>query len=145
MRSHGFFTTDNNEGCSAAPPTIMSCLAWNCQRLRGPGKVRELENLIRALNPSLVFLSETRCSVPFIEKMKRKFSMFGVGVNSVGKSGGIALPWTKELDVSVQSLSKHHIDAHINSLDRMINWRLTGVYGESDASRRKTFWKLLQS
>ncbi|KAL0304662.1 UNVERIFIED_CONTAM: putative mitochondrial protein [Sesamum calycinum] len=122
MRSHGFFTTDNDEGFSTAPPTIMSCLAWNCQGLRGPGTVRELENLIRALNPSLVFLSETKCPVPFIEKMKRKFFMFRVGVNSVGKSGGIALLWTKELDVSVQR-----------------------VYGESDASRRKTFWKLLQS
>ena len=37
----------------------MSFLAWNCRGLGNPGTVRELGDLIRAKDPSVVFLAET--------------------------------------------------------------------------------------
>ena len=37
----------------------MSCLAWNCRELGNPLLKRELEDLIQAQTPLIVFLSET--------------------------------------------------------------------------------------
>ena len=48
---------EHNILAEAAIP--MSCLAWNCCRLRNPCTVRELGDLIRAKDPYVVFLAET--------------------------------------------------------------------------------------
>ena len=37
----------------------MSCLAWNCRRLGNPQAKGELEDLIQAQGPLIVFLSKT--------------------------------------------------------------------------------------
>ncbi|KAL0356430.1 UNVERIFIED_CONTAM: hypothetical protein Sradi_4089900 [Sesamum radiatum] len=52
----------------AAPPAVQ-------QGLGAPWTVRHLESLIRANNPSLVFLAETKCTTSRIESVKRKFDM----------------------------------------------------------------------
>ncbi|KAL0440163.1 UNVERIFIED_CONTAM: hypothetical protein Slati_2499300 [Sesamum latifolium] len=73
----------------------MSLLVWNCQGLGGPWTIRTLGGLIRENNPSLVFLAETKCSTRLIESLKRQFDMNGIGIPSVGKSGGLAVLWDK--------------------------------------------------
>ncbi|KAL0457840.1 UNVERIFIED_CONTAM: hypothetical protein Slati_0411200 [Sesamum latifolium] len=84
-----------DEIVEAAPPRAMSLLVWNCQGLGNPWTVRGLQELIRVHNPLLVFLTETKCSASQIEVLKRRLDLFGVGVSSVGKSGGLALLWQK--------------------------------------------------
>ncbi|KAL0455246.1 UNVERIFIED_CONTAM: hypothetical protein Slati_0863800 [Sesamum latifolium] len=130
----------------AEAATVMSCLAWNCQGLRGPWTVRQLETMIQEHKPALIFLSETRCKSQSIDKCKRKWSMNGVNVDSRGKGGGLALLWIKEWKVSLQSFSNNHVDVHIEESDCNKKWRFTGVYGEPEVKNRKFFfWSLLKS
>ena len=49
----------NGGGCSAAPPITMSLLVWNSRRLGNLHTCKELEVLIRAKDPFVVFLAET--------------------------------------------------------------------------------------
>lgn len=89
----------------------MILLSWNCQGIGGPCTVLGLGELLRALNPDVVFLMETKCNQKWIEMLKRNFDLFGLGVDSKGKSGGLALLWRKSVSVVIQSFSHHHIDA----------------------------------
>ena len=49
----------------------MSCLAWNCRGLGNLCTVRELGDLIRAKNPSVVFLAETWADEARLKEVKR--------------------------------------------------------------------------
>src|SRR6185312_8714562 len=60
--------------------------------------------------------------------------------DSEGTRGGLALFW-KEVNLSVLSWSKYHIDTMIKEEDGSA-WRFTGIYGESRSEKEKT-WKLL--
>ncbi|KAL0421421.1 UNVERIFIED_CONTAM: putative mitochondrial protein [Sesamum latifolium] len=77
---------------------------------RGPWIVQHLGQLVRANNPSLVFLSENKGSCRLIDFLKRKFDMYGFGVPSKGRSGGLAVPWIKSVNVQLQNFSSNHID-----------------------------------
>lgn len=48
----------------------MSCLSWNCRRLGVPLTVQVLGDMIRLLNPGLVFLCETRCFASYVDSLK---------------------------------------------------------------------------
>ena len=63
--------------------------------------------------------------------------------DSVGSRGGLALFWRKGIDLTVQSMSRYHIDAIIREEDGF-EWRFTGIYGESRSELKETTWKLLK-
>ncbi|KAL0357534.1 UNVERIFIED_CONTAM: putative mitochondrial protein [Sesamum calycinum] len=121
----------------------MSLLVWNCRGLGGPWTIRTLGDLIRANNPSLVFLAETKCASRQIEVLKRKFELNGVCVPSVGKSGGLVVFWDKSVNVQLQSYSQNHIDLSVQLEEGQPYWRFTGIYGEPESSKRISTWHLL--
>ena len=94
----------------------MSLLVWNC---RGLGNLRigkELGVLIRAKDPSVVFLVETWADEARLKEIQRniKFdNLFYMDRNPRG-GGGLALYWKNSFDVHVDSFSKYHIDSIIN-------------------------------
>ena len=93
----------------------MSCLAWNCRGLRNPQAEDELENIIRAQDPLIVFLSETWSGRKQLEKLRCKIKYAGLFiVPSQGRGGGLALLWKSDVAVWVDSFSKYHIDAVVN-------------------------------
>lgn len=61
----------------------------------------------------------------------------------IGRSGGLALLWRSEEEVSIKSFSKNHIDAVV-SIAGSEEWRLTGFYGEPDRRLRRNSWDLLR-
>ncbi|KAL0404067.1 UNVERIFIED_CONTAM: hypothetical protein Sradi_2047500 [Sesamum radiatum] len=69
--------------------------------------------------------------------------MFGFGVESRGRKGGLALFWRKSVSVIIQSFSNSHIDATVQRTDSPFTWRLTGFYGEPEVTKRKLTWNLL--
>ncbi|KAL0411141.1 UNVERIFIED_CONTAM: putative mitochondrial protein [Sesamum latifolium] len=123
----------------------MSILCWNCQGVGGPWTVRGLGEYIKTHHPSLVFLAETKCKSSRIELLKRKWNMFGYSVDSIGKSGGLALLWEKSVSVQLQSFSATHIDVSIQTNNDPSPWRLTDFYGSPDAGKRMEFWNLLRT
>ena len=133
----------NGGGCYAAPPRAMSCLAWNCRGLRNPRAEDELEEIIRAQDPLIVFLSETWSRKKQLEKIKHKVKYTSLfTVPSCGRGGGLALLWKVEGAVWVDSFSKNHIDAVVNG-GTVDAWRFIGFYGEPKISNRKEAWSML--
>ncbi|XP_056688805.1 uncharacterized protein [Spinacia oleracea] len=94
-----------------APPSSMSILSLNCRGLGNPNEADDLRDLIRREVPSLVFLSETKLSGVEFGRVKRRLGDFeGLAVDSMGRSGGVALLWRKEIEVELRTMSVHHID-----------------------------------
>ncbi|KAK6140685.1 hypothetical protein DH2020_025567 [Rehmannia glutinosa] len=58
-------------------------------------------------------------------------------------SGGLAMLWRKNIQVSLRSLSSYFIDVDFSYQNS--NIRVTGVYGEPDVSRRRIFWNFFKS
>jgi hypothetical protein len=55
----------------------------------------------------------------------------GQAVSSVGQSGGLALFWRGDIIMSLQSMSKSHIDMVLSCASLNVQqWRFTGFYGE---------------
>lgn len=122
----------------------MSCSFWNCQGLGSPLTVLSLGSLIRKSRPAVIFLSETRGSSQYIESLKRKFNLHGIGVDSQGLSGGLALLWDRRITVELGSFSKNHIDARVKLTEDGHSFRVTGIYGVPEVSHRHQTWNLIR-
>ena len=112
----------------------MSCLAWNCHGLGIPRAKKELEDLIQARAPLIVFLSKTWADKEKLERLKYNVKFVGLFVvNSQDRGGGLALLWQHGIQVWVDSFSRFHIDAIIQGGSHEA-WRFTGFYGEPDCN-----------
>ncbi|CAI9093869.1 OLC1v1029460C1 [Oldenlandia corymbosa var. corymbosa] len=75
--------------------------------------------------------------------MADKLGIFGVGVAAHGNSGGLAMLWRKDVNVSLRSFSERFIDIDVELLGESI--RATGIYGEPNVSLRREAWDLYNS
>lgn len=111
----------------------MKILCLNCRGLGQPEAARELPSMIKLHRPSLVFLSVTRLFDNSVDGLLRSLGLHnGYGVGSFGRGGGLALLWTHDVRVKLQTYDKLHIDVMV--LDPRTDaelWRFTGFYGES--------------
>ena len=85
----------NGGGYSTVPPSAMSLIVWNCHGLGNLRIGKELEVVIRAKHPSIVFLVETWVDEARLKEVQRniKFdNMFYVEKN-LRSGGGLALYW----------------------------------------------------
>ena len=123
----------------------MSLLAWNCRGLGSAPAVRSLTDVVKFLDPVLVFLSETKASLNRIKGIQRKLNFTqGITVPSDGRSGGLAMLWKEGTDVSFKSGLNGHIDVVVCEGAGAQPWRATRFYGHPDAGMRHSSWKLLE-
>ena len=122
----------------------MSCLAWNCRGLGNLRTGRELVEITRAKDPSVVFLAETLTDDARLEIVQRsiEFDHRWV-VPREGRGGGLVLFWKSSINLNVVDSSKYYIHAVINK-DSENEWRLTGFYGEPETARRIEAWDQLR-
>ncbi|PPD89910.1 hypothetical protein GOBAR_DD13158 [Gossypium barbadense] len=66
-----------------------------------------------------------------------------LAVNSVGKSGGLAMLWKDGIKVDIQNYSRHHIDSVIQLEDQR-SFRFIGFYGHADLNQRNDSWNMLK-
>ncbi|XP_030958962.1 uncharacterized protein LOC115980904 [Quercus lobata] len=122
----------------------MSIIVWNCHGLGNPRIGKELEVVIRAKDPSVVFIAETWADEARLQEIKRNIdfeNLFFVERNNRG--GGLALFWRNSVDLSVDSSSPNHIDSIINKGKEEV-WRFTGFYGEPVTHKRMDSWEKLR-
>jgi hypothetical protein len=86
--------------------------------LGNPRAIRALLRLLRLENPHLVFLMETRLSEHEMEKVRIKCGFacgIMVGCKGSGKerSGGLALMWNDQINISIISFSLNHIHGRV--------------------------------
>ncbi|KAL7129060.1 hypothetical protein ABFS83_13G037900 [Erythranthe nasuta] len=124
---------------------LMNCLFWNCQWLGAPLTIHTVGNIIRRHNPKLVFLSKTKAASTLGNKLMNKWNLFGLAVDRVGRSGGLALFWQKDIQVELVSFSQNHIDAGVMENTSCTKWRFTGIYGCPDSKSKSFTWQLLRS
>ncbi|CAM8908580.1 unnamed protein product [Rhodiola kirilowii] len=104
----------------------MTILSWNLRGMGNPRTIRELRSLIRATNPQVIGLIETKADKKKMERIRVLLGFFGCFVvPAKGASGGLALLWRREVDVSIVSFSFYHIDFLFS--DRIIS-RFTLFY-----------------
>ena len=81
-----------------------------------------------------------------MQKEKFKTSLLnGLIIPSVGRSGGLAMLWSRDIKVEVQGYSGNYIDAVVTDLELGFKWRITGFYGNPETYCRKESWDLLRS
>lgn len=80
------------------------------------------------------------------DRCKFKFDFVNcLVVDSEGRSGGLALLWGREINLSILSYSKYHIDACVEEDGSSpLKYFITGFYGNPDASQRHRSWDLLR-
>jgi hypothetical protein len=123
----------------------MNLLSWNCWGLGNLRTVRELRRMVKDKKPKIVFLMETKARAKRMERVRSQLGFeHMLVVDYVGKSGGLALLWTTEVDVEIQNYSYRHINAKVCSTQSNFVWKLTGFYGHPEASKRIEAWQLLR-
>jgi hypothetical protein len=94
--------------------------------------------------PDVLFLSKTKHDNKWMEWWRWRLQMTNMIVkDSTGMSGGLALFWKKDVNLSVKSMSKYHIDAIIWEEDGF-EWCFTGIYGKSRSEDKDKTWELLR-
>lgn len=115
----------------------MSILSWNCLGLGTPWTLQFLKEIVLQKRPNYIFLCEIFCKNKTVEKVRNMLRFDGmVVVESQGHGGGVAMLWRNKNDVTLNSLNKNHIDVNVSTREGR-NYRLTGVYGEPDRSKRQ--------
>lgn len=124
----------------------MSIIDWNCSGLGSTSVVRILANEVRARDPLLVFLAETKASVSRIKGIKSKLDFTqGIVVPSDGRSDRLALLWKEGANVSFKSCSNSHIDVVVREDSSSRPWRATGFYSQLETEKRFISWQLLET
>ncbi|PPS16041.1 hypothetical protein GOBAR_AA04535 [Gossypium barbadense] len=67
----------------------------------------------------------------------------GLAVSAEGQSDSLTLLWKKDLDVSMQTYSKHHIDSLVR-MENNSNMRFTEFYGHANPNMRNSSWEMLR-
>lgn len=89
-------------------------LSWNCRGLGYPWTVQVLIDLVRCKKPSIIFLMETLCSKNRLESIKLKLGFDRLFVvDCVGRSGGLALLWDANTNVSLLSYARNFVNVHV--------------------------------
>ena len=71
-----------------------------------------------------------------MEKLKFKIGLLnGLTVPSIGRSGGLAMLWSRNINVEIQSYSRNFVDAVVTDPDSSFKWRITSFYGNPETYR----------
>lgn len=96
---------------------IMNIIFWNCGGLGNLRIIQALCGIIQQQDPHIAFLSESKCNVSLLRKLKFQLGFDHVFVvNSRGQSRGLAMFWRVEVPLRIISSSSHHIDCEIRGI-----------------------------
>ena len=99
--------------------------------------VRILTDEVKATDPTLVFLAETKASVNRIKGIQRKIEYSqGIIIPNDGRSSGLVLLWKEGTEITFKSCSNSHIDVIVHGLSPSKHGHATGFYGHPDATKR---------
>ncbi|KAA3462946.1 non-ltr retroelement reverse transcriptase [Gossypium australe] len=139
---NGAISRDN--GDFVKQPDAMKIVSWNVRGLGRSRTVKRLRNKLRAINPHILFLIETKLDEKSMERVRLKLGFScGIAIGADGSKGGLSLCWKDNSLVSLRSYSSYHIDVDITDCDHGIKWRLTGFYGNPVESLTAMSWDLL--
>lgn len=123
----------------------MSCLAWNCRSLGSPRAIHELKNLVKSVEPEILFLMETRLPEERILYLRSVLGFSnGLAADRRGLGGGLALLWHDFIDLRIIHYSTGHISAEVHKWHLGDRGFIIGFYGNPEVSLRTQSWELLR-
>ena len=124
----------------------MNLIVWNYEGLGGARAIRETANMFTKYKPILIFLIKTKRKKGEMDWLRSrwKFEHFFT-VEGVGRAGGLAILWMKEVKVEIVSFSRYHIDVRMRDCGDTNQWRFTRFYGDLETNRRQHSWDMLQT
>lgn len=119
----------------------MSTLSWNCRGMAAVATLRELKNLCKSLQPSILFLMETRAPGVRIERMRRSLKFkYAFWVDSMGLSGGLGLFWRDNIDIQVLFSSQNVIHSAVVLKESGDAFECSFIYGNPIYQQRRYLW-----
>ncbi|CAM8998732.1 unnamed protein product [Rhodiola kirilowii] len=120
----------------------MSIISWNCRGVGGPRAVRSLCDVVKSYRPSIIGLIETKKADGNWEMLRCKLGFRNCFfVPSQWRSGGLALLWGEDFEVSLISFSSNHIDMEVKG---DLKFYLSFFYGEPRTQDRIHSWNLMR-
>ncbi|KAL9688574.1 hypothetical protein QQ045_032997 [Rhodiola kirilowii] len=120
----------------------MRLISWNCRGAGGPRAVRSIRDVVTTHRPSILGLVETKKADGDWESIRCRLGYKGCfAVRSRGKSGGLAILWSEDVEVILQSYSYQHIDVKVKG---ELEFWLTLFYGNPRVQDRYIGWELLR-
>ena len=93
--------------------------------------------MVKVKTPKMVFLMETKLGKNKMESVSIKASFSNLFVvESVGKSGSLALFWDVGVGVTIQNFSQWHINVIISPKGGRLQQKFMGFYRHPDVSKR---------
>ena len=122
----------------------MNCLCWNVRGLGNLRTICKLANIVRAQDPSVLFLAEIWADKARLDKLCDELNFDEKWViDRATRAGGLALLWKSSVSIKVVDSSLNFIDAIVND-GQDDAWRFTGIYGFPDSRRKMETWHLLR-
>ncbi|KAK9006380.1 hypothetical protein V6N11_035421 [Hibiscus sabdariffa] len=123
----------------------MALMSWNVRGLGNKETVRALKNDAFKFHPSIIFLSETKQKRKYLEKIRRNMKMENsFYVDPLGIAGGLALWWTKEVNITILNAENNFIDAEIVYNGKEVLFA-TFIYGPPYVEDKQVFWDKLST
>jgi hypothetical protein len=92
----------------------MSCMCRNCRGLRSDVTVRELHNIVKRFQPTVLCMVETQIHKSQVEGLARSLGFDNCfAASSTGRSGGLGMFWNNDINLGIFPFSHYHIDARI--------------------------------
>ncbi|XP_071928065.1 uncharacterized protein [Coffea arabica] len=101
----------------------MKVLVWNCQGVGSLLIVPQLREANNLFAPNIVFLSETKNRIKYMEKVKTilRFDEMTV-VEAMNRAGGMTLMWNRNINVMRVVTTAFTIEAHVKDLNSKEDW-----------------------
>ena len=123
----------------------MRIISWNCRGLGNTSTVRQGKQIALFWKPDFFFILETRLTKG---RGRQIFSNWGfTGCFEVPReslSGGLALGWTQDWDVSILFQNRHFIHSQITNIQGEV-FTVTFLYGHPNLAHRHLIWNELQT
>ena len=100
--------------------------------------------MVRKYSPTIVFLMETKSKDTYVKNLRAKLQFDNVHIVSRHNTGGgLALFWSRDINLHVLDATPTYIDAVVN-LGVDDAWRFTGFYGNLVMANWEHSWALLK-
>ena len=122
----------------------MKVLSWNCRGLGNSSTVHHGKKIAQQWKPDFCFLLKTKLKEGRGKQLLQHWGFDGnTEVAHVGYSGGLALGWILDFQVTVLIKNQHFI--HTNVVNQIGDCSsITFIYGHPVLEKRKQIWEELQ-
>ena len=100
--------------------------------------------MVKKYSPTIVFLMETKSKDNYMKNLRPKLQLDNVHIVSRHNTGGgLALFWSRDINLHVLDATPTYIDAVVNpGVDDA--WRFTGFYRNLITANREHSWALIK-